>query len=321
MDRSSYARAPLRIGLAGGGCDEWSFCDRYGGVFVSAAISYYCHAWLSESCTERSGEHNGRVAIGRERDLRVGVHNYLRRKYRLGTASAFLETKSDMPVGLGLGSSSSQIVSIVGAYSKLFKLDLSTAQIALDSYEIERVELRWPGGIQDHMAATFGGVKKYSFGPKQAIDFVDMVDAKSLNFIEERLCIFDVGLFKSVEREDTIVHIDRLSDSERLMLKQDALDLWGEFTRDPADVFSSIVNRSQLTKKPLSQGSMVLRMEAIRRLVGVEAVKICGSGAKGVILALLSRTVDELRCEVAKKELNVSIYPIRISKHGVSYEV
>ncbi len=69
----------------------------------------------------------------------------------------------DAPPGSGLGSSSTVMVSLIGAMAKWLHVSMSLYDMANLAWKLERKELGWSGGKQDQYSATFGGFNYIDF--------------------------------------------------------------------------------------------------------------------------------------------------------------
>ena len=169
------SKAPLRIGLAGGGTDVSPFSDEYGGAILNATVSLSAYASIEPLDTntiivealDRKELQQFDVAdalpINGELDLLKGVYNRIRKEYGFPKSGFRLSTFVDAPAGSGLGTSSTLVVAILGAFVEMLKLPLGDYDIAHLAYVIEREDLQLAGGKQDQYAATFGGVNFMEF--------------------------------------------------------------------------------------------------------------------------------------------------------------
>jgi D-glycero-alpha-D-manno-heptose-7-phosphate kinase len=172
------SKAPLRIGLAGGGTDVSPYCDLYGGAILNATLSLYAHASIEplegttivlqgldrkEELRYEDGADQPGLPIDGKLDLLKGVYNRIRKDYGWPGGGFRLTTFVDAPAGSGLGTSSTLVVAIIGAFTEMMKLPLGEYDMAHLAYDIERKELSMAGGRQDQYAATFGGVNYMEF--------------------------------------------------------------------------------------------------------------------------------------------------------------
>lgn len=170
------ARAPLRLGLAGGGTDVSPYSDIYGGAVLNATINMFAYATiepLEDKKIELVSADRGikkefptstEIEIDKEFDLAIGVYNRIVKDFNKGCPLSFrLTTYVDAPAGSGLGTSSTLTVAIIGAFCEWLKLPLGEYEIAHLAYEIERIDLKMAGGKQDQYAATFGGFNFMEF--------------------------------------------------------------------------------------------------------------------------------------------------------------
>ena len=170
------ARAPLRLGLAGGGTDVSPYCDIHGGYVLNATIDRYAYAMIktldepvirfvaTDQQTKKVKPVSEPLVLNGMLDLHKAVYNEMIQQYNGGKAIPLeLSTFCDAPAGSGLGSSSTLVVVMIRAFTELLNLPLDDYTIARLAFKIERVDCGLQGGRQDQYSATFGGFNFMEF--------------------------------------------------------------------------------------------------------------------------------------------------------------
>lgn len=197
------SKAPLRLGLAGGGTDVAPYSDLYGGAILNATISLYAYATivpredgkivfnLLDNDVSETFDVTDQLPIDGKLNLHKGIYNRVVQQFTGKPLSFTLSTRVDAPAGSGLGTSSTLVVAILGAFAEWLKLPLGEYDLAKLAFDIERVDLNMAGGKQDQYAATFGGVNFMEFSSDNKV-IVNPLRIKEmyLNELSHNLVLF-----------------------------------------------------------------------------------------------------------------------------------
>ncbi len=245
------ARAPLRLGLAGGGTDVSPYCDQFGGCVLNATIDRYAYAvirMLKEPVVRfvatdqmRDCEYPvaARYPLDGNLDLHKAVYNEIIETYNGGRPVAIeLSTFCDAPAGSGLGSSSTLVVVMIKAFAEFFNLPLDDYTIAHMAFKIERIDCGLKGGRQDQYSATFGGFNFMEFyAEERAVINPLRVKNWIICELEASLVLFYTG----VSRESAKIIADQSSNMERRQV-------------DAMEAFHGIKSEAVLMKECLLKG-------------------------------------------------------------------
>ena len=170
------SRAPLRLGLAGGGTDVSPYCDNFGGYVLNATIDRYAYTVLetldssqlkfcaTDQKIEFTQSIEQSVTLDGNLNLHKAVYSHMVENYNNGNnIPLVMSTFCDAPAGSGLGSSSTLVVSMIKAFVEYFNIPLDDYAIASLAYKIEREVCGLQGGRQDQYSATFGGFNFMEF--------------------------------------------------------------------------------------------------------------------------------------------------------------
>ena len=158
-------QTPFRMSFFGGGTDFPGFYREHGGVVLSTTFDKYCYVNVRhlprffDYTTELSYAKTERVT-----DVESIEHPAIREAMKmLDMHEIRLTYEADLPARSGLGTSSSFAVGMLNAFYALKGKYADKRKLADDAIYLERVLCKESGGIQDQIAASFGGFNKISF--------------------------------------------------------------------------------------------------------------------------------------------------------------
>jgi len=299
------SKAPLRLGLAGGGTDVAPYSDIFGGAILNATITMYAYATIAPRDDGRiiinSIDKNEVLEFGQSDcleidgrlDLLKGIYNRIVKDYSHKPLSFELTTFVDAPPGSGLGTSSTLVVTVLGAFTEWLKLPLGEYDLAQLAYEIERVDLAMAGGKQDQYAATFGGVNFMEFYKDNKV-IVNPLRIRSsyLNELAYNLLLYHTKTSrlssKIIEQQSrNITSQDKTSLEATHKLKEQAVMMKEAILKGEIDRIGQILDFGWQHKKQMATGISNSFIDDIYEAAisnGASGGKISGAGGGGFMI-------------------------------------
>lgn len=188
-------KTPFRMSFFGGGTDVAEFFHEYGGAVISTTFDKYCYVTVRH--LPRFFNYKNQVTysrIERVNEVEEIMHPMVRNAMKILDMHELVITyDADLPARTGLGTSSSFAVGLLNAFYALKGKYIEKQKLADDAIYLERSLCNEAGGLQDQIAASFGGLNRIDFnadGYHVSPIIISPIRKKELN---NRLLLFFTG--------------------------------------------------------------------------------------------------------------------------------
>lgn len=313
-------QTPFRMSFFGGGTDIPEFYLENGGAVLSTTIDKYCYVnvkHLSPFFDYRTEIVYSRIE--RVDQLEKIEHPAVREAMKyLDMRDLRLTYEADLPARSGLGTSSSFAVGMLHAFYGLKGKYVSKRQLADDSVYLERTLCNEAGGLQDQIAASFGGFNKITFGPDGYVVKPVILPAQRKQELNDRLMLFFTGFshFSAEIQTGTIQVIQnkRAQLTEMLQLVGDAEKIL--VSKGPLDDFGRLLDwtwklKRGITDKISTSSIDTLYDQALN--AGALGGKLLGAGGGGFLLFYVQ---PEYQRQVRQALSHLMYVPFRFENRG-----
>ncbi len=288
------SRTPFRISFFGGGTDYPAWYREDGGVVLNTTIDKYCY--ISCRFLPPFFDHKYLIRyrlIEAVNDLSQIQHPSVRECLRYMMIDQGIEMVhcSDLPARSGIGSSSAFTVGFLKAMNALLGQMTGKSKLASDAIYVERQIIGEEVGLQDQVAAAFGGLNIIEFnGTDNFVVQPVTVNCEKIKMLQNHTMLFFSG-FSRIASEIAKEQIQNTtSNSSKLKAMKDMVaEALNILNNDNCEIesFGHLLNESWKLKRTLSSRvstSDIDDMYETALKAGALGGKLCGAGGGGFML-------------------------------------
>lgn len=305
----------------GGGTDVKEFYEEYGGSVLSTTFDKYVYVTVRH--LPRFFSYKNQVTYSRiERTQKASEieHPLVRNAMEyLDMHELIINYDADLPARTGLGSSSSFAVGLLNAFYCLKGKYADKRRLADDAIYVERVLCNEAGGLQDQIAASFGGFNRINFNSEGYEVKPIIISPERKEKLNDNLMFFFTGFtrFSSEIQEDTKKNADK--NIETLLKMKSLVDEAEQILVSKErnlDEFGRMLDESWKLKRTTGNKVSTSEIDSIYAKAiqaGALGGKLLGAGGGGFVVFY----VPEDKQNEVKKALNNLLYvPFRFENSG-----
>lgn len=284
-------QTPFRMSFFGGGTDFPEFYKEHGGSVISSTFDKYCIVNVSH--LPRFFDYSTQITyskIERVKTVEEIEHPAVRNAMKfLNMHELRIDYEADLPARSGLGTSSSFAVGMLNAFYALKGKHVDKKRLAEEAIHIERVLCAENGGVQDQIAASYGGLNRIDFSKDGFIVNPIIISTERKKILNDNLMLFFTGFSRfsseisKYQVEATNRKISRLKDmlalvdeAENILTSKSSLNDFGKLLHHTWKL------KRGMTNKISTDSIDALYDKALK--AGAEGGKLLGAGGGGFLL-------------------------------------
>ncbi len=340
MTRTVVATAPVRIADLGGWTDTWF-----------AGHGAVCNLAVEPGITVRLSAHAGDDGPGMAVDVHdfgeqhvlpdEGVFEHRHPLLAAAIAAArrspdrayHLHVTSGVPPGASTGTSAAVVVAVLAVFDEMAGASLSRAVLARRAHAVEVQSLGQESGVQDQIAAAYGGVNFIEM-PRYPETVVEPIVLRTAtrSALDARLLLVYLGRGhdSSAVHREVIASIEAGGGPRRALEGLRALARQGREALLAGDLATygralSANCELQASLHPSLVSDVARRVIGVARAHGAAGWKVNGAGGNGGSVTLLCGPSPgaraDLACRVEAEVPGARVLPVRLSATGVQVRV
>ncbi len=312
-------QAPFRMSFFGGGTDFPAFYQEHGGKVISTSINKYCYVHIRH--LPPFFEYNNEITYSkRERVLSVEEieHPAIREAMKfLDMRELTLTYDADLPARSGLGTSSSFAVAMLLGFYALKGKYVDKKRLAEEAIHLERELCGESGGVQDQIAASYGGLNKITFSKDGFEVNPIVISNERKERLNENLMLFFTGFsrfsFTIQQEHEKAIHSKERQLLEMLSLVDRAEEI---LTGGDLDEFGRLLDHTWQLKRGVNSAvstDAIDQAYSAARKAGALGGKLLGAGGGGFLLLYVR---PEKQASVRRALHDLKEIPFRFENGG-----
>ena len=305
------SKTPIRVSFFGGGTDYPDYYKSFGGKALSTTIDKYIYITVKRA--EGISDFKYKINYSKLEacnDIDEIQHPVVRACLQFLEIENSLEIHviSDLPAKSGTGSSSSFTVGLLNALYCMKGNIVSKEKLAKDAIYIEQVLLNERVGVQDQLAAAYGGFNEMSFNEDDSLIVKKMhINDNVINKLENNLLMFYTGVSRFAHQ----VLEEQINNTKNQTINSDLEHIKNMVQKgieiltlgENLNQFGLLLNEAWERKKLLSKSISSNFLDEIyntAKTSGAIGGKLLGAGGGGFFVFY----VDEHKHEEVRKSLS-----------------